>query len=115
MEGTGGLEALNGRIEERDLTKLPKWASQEIERLQSNLAYVHGLLEAGPEDSRVFAEPYSDHPRPLGKDAHIEFRPTPDTKLKVAIEKDGIEVYGGDSLMVYPRSSNVVRIKMERF
>jgi hypothetical protein len=107
-------------IEERDLTKLPKWARQEIERLQRDLEYAHERLEAGPDDSRVFAEPYSDHPRPLGHDAHIAFVPEGGGSIigdgfKVSIVADGIEVYGGDSLSIYPRSSNVVLIKRERF
>jgi hypothetical protein len=58
---------------EHDLTKIPKWARQEIERLRTDVAYLREKLEAGPADSDVFADPYGDSPRPLGRGTMIEF------------------------------------------
>jgi hypothetical protein len=58
---------------EHDLSKIPKWARQEIERLRADNEAMAARLAAGPGDSDVFADPYSDVKRPLGRGTMIEF------------------------------------------
>jgi hypothetical protein len=98
---------------EHDLSKLPKWAQQEISRLRANEKHLRRRIEAGPEDSNVFAEPYSDSPTPLGKDTTIEFRFGDGwhQKFKVDLVGEYLEIYGGNTLQVEPQASNVVRIR----
>lgn len=107
--------------EERDLSRLPKWAQNEIRYLRRDLKHAEDKLREGPEDSVVFANPYSETSRPLGDD-HIAFMPSGTTPedgwhqgFKVSIEGDTLEVYGGDQLCVFPASSNVVKLKLRRF
>lgn len=106
-------------METRNREKLPKWARNEIERLERDLAYAKAHLMEGPEDSRVFANPYSDLTRkPLG-DADILFEFGDHKKIIVKLTDEGIEVYGSSSLssslQIQPRASNVVRIKLGEY
>lgn len=98
--------------QEYDRTKLPKWAQQELTRLERNLEHAKSKLAQGPENSRVFADPYSDTPRPLG-DAHIEFRVGPGIGQKFSVRIEGTDLYvmGSDGLAVFPEASNVVRVR----
>lgn len=93
--------------------RLPKWAKQELTRLERDLAYAKERLAEGDEDSRVFADPYSDTPRPLGHDTSIEFvlGPKWGDKINVRIDGHGIKVAGGNRLAVIPNASNVVYIE----
>ena len=100
-----------------DRAKLPKWAQQELQRLEQDLAHAEEKLAAGPEDSNTFADPYADAARPLGRDTTVEFRFGPETseKIQVRIDGDKLYVYGGDSLAIAPRSSNAIYVKAERW
>lgn len=100
-------------VKERDETKLPRWAQMELRRLRDDLADAQHRLTVGPE-SLVRADPYSDAPRPLGDDTTVEFT-LPGGKIRVRMEGDALDVHGGDSLAIWPRSSNGVRIRAERF
>lgn len=93
--------------------KLPKWAQHELERLERDLAYAKKRLADGPEDSRVFADPYSDPPRPLGRDTSIDFKLGEGwgQRINVRIEDDGIKIMGGNRLSIIPKASNVVHIR----
>lgn len=53
--------------------RLPQWAQRELQRLRNDLAYEREKLAAGPEDSTVFVDPYSEVPRPLGKHPNVQF------------------------------------------
>lgn len=103
----------------RNYAALPKWARQEIARLTRDLESARAQLAAGPEESNTFADPYSEAPRPLGKDTTIEFH-VGDNKLRVRIDRTSrgdeyIDVNGGDMLQIEPRASNGVMIRMRRF
>lgn len=102
---------------ERDLTKLPKWAQQEIERLQHDLEWAKGKLTAGPEDSDTFANPYSDA-TPLGKGTIIAFHT--DEKgsyFNVRMRENGeLDIHysprgGAQAIGVVPSASNSVRLR----
>ena len=105
------------------MTKLPKWAQRRIEVLERDLEYAHQQLSAGPEDSNVFADPYSDTLKPLGKDVSVEFvlregddrRPSNDS-IFVRLETQSnsephLVVMSNRSLLaVCPRSSNMIHL-----
>lgn len=98
-----------------DVSKLPKWAQQEIDRLKRDLTDALDEIAAGPEDSDTFANPYSNAPRPLGKEPTIEFVLDNSDMFRtrvVRVRKDGDRLYvnGGDLLTIYPRSSNSLEI-----
>ena len=102
-----------------DVTKLPKWAQQEISRLERDLAYARAKLAAGPEDSNTFAEPYGAAPRPLGTGTLIRFQlGDPEDwggYIDAHIEGDRLVVHSGHSLSVKPWASNVIHVKPERW
>ena len=100
-----------------DVTKLPKWAQQEIGRLERDLEDARRRLSEGPMDSNTFADPYSESPRPLGRDTLIEFRAgeTFGERFRVYLRDGVLEVGGGDGVAVLPRASNVVEIKLSKF
>jgi hypothetical protein len=105
------------------MDSLPKWARDEIGRLDREVAHLRETLATGPEDSDTFADPYSDSPRPLGRGTAVEFQLTGDRPGQKALAKMGadnsgrrfLEVHGGDSMIVRPVASNVVRLYLERF
>jgi hypothetical protein len=102
---------------QHDRSKLPKWAQQDLERLERDLAHAQNKLTAGPEDSNTFADPYADAPRPLGKGAIIEFSLGERSRIRTRIEHDHkgnayVEVNGDDLLTVEPRSGNAIRIRL---
>lgn len=104
------------RKPEYDVARLPQWAQREITRLQREVAHLRERLETGPEDSDVFAHPYSESPTPLGKDACIEFHLNGRSeRLTVRINEDRmLSIMGSDSIEVLPHSSNLVEIKIRR-
>ena len=104
-----------------DVTKLPKWAQQEIERLERDVEHFQATLSVGPDDSNTFADPYSSAPRPLGHGTTIEFVMTDGTRIRVRAERnsvsgayDRIDVNGGDTIAVLPRAANSVEIQVQR-
>jgi hypothetical protein len=100
-----------------DRTKLPKWAQRELERLERDLESAQQKLAAGPEDSNTFADPYAAAPRPLGRDVAVEFHTGSDRDERVIVRVDGdkVNIYGGDSLRIFPMSSNVIEVQPKRF
>jgi hypothetical protein len=72
---------------DRDLSKLPKWARQEIERLRQVEVDLRARLAVGPDDADTFVADYVDADAPLGEGTMIRFRietqPWPKTKGKV--------------------------------
>lgn len=97
-----------------DRSKLPVWAQRELERLERDLEYNRAKLRQGPEDSVAFAEPYSDAPRPLGPDPHIEFH-VGGGKVQVSIKNDALNIMGMDGILVAPQAGNVIRVIPTRF
>ena len=98
----------------RDRSKLPKWAQQEIDRLERDLVSAYEKLSIGPQDSNTFADIYSSAPRPLGKSPNIDFvfGEKWSQKFQARLEGDTLRVSGGNSIAVFPQSSNVVSIKV---
>lgn len=96
----------------RDRTKLPKWAQQELGRLERDLEHAQARLAEGPENSNTFADPYADSPRPLGEGTLIEYRfgESWGEKFSVRLEGDKLYVMGGSTLSIYPQSSNTFRV-----
>ena len=104
-----------------DITKLPKWAQQEIKRLNQDLAYYRSKLQVGPDDSNTFADPYSDARRPLGHDTTIEFVLTNGHKIRARLDRNSVNglydrlyVSGDDGIAVFPNASNSVEIQSIR-
>ena len=100
-----------------DRTKLPTWAQRVLERLERDLEYAEQRLTAGPEDSNTFADPYAEASRPLGRDVSVEFRtgPTRSERVIVRVNKDKVNIHGGNSLRIFPSSSNVIEVQPARF
>lgn len=101
-----------------DVTKLPKWAQQRIQTLERNLEHYKKRLEAGPANSRVFADPYSDARRPLGWDTVIQFDLGEEgewgKKIEVRIDGKGVKVMGGSRLAVFPSAANSIQVRSFR-
>ena len=104
-----------------DRSKLPVWAQREIERLERDIEHYKGVLSHGPEDSRVFADPFSSAPRPLGPNPLIEFRVGDDSisdRIRVRLEdrNDDTRIYvsGGTRMFIYPLAGNSVEIGITR-
>lgn len=97
--------------------RLPKWAQQEIERLQRSVEWWQQQASVGPEDSTVFAEPHSDAPRPLGTDPVVRFQNPldPQSMLDVMRMKPGsavLEIRSNQgAIEVSPQSGNVIRVR----
>lgn len=93
--------------------RLPKWAQQEIVRLERDLAYAKARLADDPGNSRVFADPYSDPPRPLGYDTAIDFRfgEAWSERITVRIDRGGLKLHGGSTLLITPDASNVIHVE----
>jgi hypothetical protein len=116
-------------IEERDLTKLPKWAQMEIERLQRNLESAQEQLREGDEDSNTFTNYYFDETRrPLGKDEQVTFELDEDQwgrhdYFQVRLQRNSkgaqeLEVHmsaSSASLSVVPQASNVVKLQVAKW
>lgn len=91
--------------------KLPRWARWEIDRLRQDLSRAQRELAVGPKDSNTFAGD-----RPLGEDAHIEFRLGDRETITARIERrrnGGRFLYVASNdgqLIVQPQSSNVIKI-----
>ena len=55
------------------MARLPKWAQDEIQRLENSNAYLRKKLEAGPEDSNTFVQSHTHPSTPLGESPTIRF------------------------------------------
>jgi hypothetical protein len=102
-----------------NIDNLPKFAQDEIRRLRKEVEHWKKEASLGPENSLAFANSYSDAPVPLGPDPDVKFI-LGDKDIRCTIETThaGIAelvVYGGDALLIQPRSSNVVHIRAQRF
>lgn len=98
-----------------DRTKLPKWAQQEMDRLERNyehakreLRVVLGEDRAGPGSPVV--EPYTDAV-PLPEGAHVFW---PSHGVEVQADSNGflsIRASKDGALLVQPGSSNVIYVR----
>jgi hypothetical protein len=101
-----------------DLSRLPKWAQNEIRLLRREVTHWKERASVGPDDSNVFAHPYSQAPLPLGLNADVEYD-LGDFHLRISVTPDhaGLSVMSTGShgfLSVRPQASNVVEIREEK-
>lgn len=112
----------------QQIAKLPKWARQEIERLESNIEHLEGQLRKADGTEPTRARIYTldeDQPRyfddrygaifQLGADPRPEIR----TEVRVKVDTDftgkrALEIRGADMLNVMPASSNVIFVTLAR-
>jgi signal transduction protein with GAF and PtsI domain len=108
--------------------KLPVWARRELDRLRLRLRETRAELDtvrryaAAPDDSDAILNPYSDYAAGLGWDPTVRFKMAaavaPGERADVAwvnVHVDRyhrLEIMGGDSLIVLPVSTNLVRIEV---
>lgn len=93
--------------------KIENLAQREISRLRADVEHYKAKLAIGPEDSRVFADPYSDAARPLGNSTTVAFYVEEDgARFLVRLDGEHLNVMlsHGNALHVVPAASNVVRI-----
>lgn len=98
------------------IEKLPKWARQKFTTLMQRVEHYEAKLAEGPEDSNVFADPYSEAPRPLGRDTLIEFVPDKERRhrFRVSLDDQGNLTVQNDRLLaVRPRAANSIEIVQE--
>ena len=96
----------------RDVTKLPKWAQNEISRLTADLKhYKDAAMEMETGDTNVFQQDILDR-RPMKRDSSIIFV-TDDTEFQIGFRSGELQVMTlgrgkKDRLAVRPQSSNVI-------
>jgi hypothetical protein len=79
------------------LAKLPGWAQDHVRALESRISLLSAHVEtlqaamnAGPEDSTVFAEAGDgDTERPLGRDIDVRFQKKGSPAYTVGLQEDG--------------------------
>jgi hypothetical protein len=97
-----------------NIERLPKWAQDELARLDREVAYLKGKLAVGPEDSDTFADPFASAPRPLGRGTRIRFTPKDAERahFDVTLQDDGsLEVHADYMLAVIPQASNMIELR----
>jgi hypothetical protein len=104
---------------ERNRESLPKWAQQELHRLERDLESWRSRATAGPEDSDTFlwgGGIGGEHDKPLGRRAQILFRfgKRWHDEFQVQLKGEELWINGGDGLAVLPHSSNVVKLRIQR-
>lgn len=105
--------------EQERLSRLPKWAREKIVRQGETIEYLKDKLRQGPENANVFADPYSETPRPVGKDPVLRFDTGSDHRLEGftvrfmdgELHVQGMAPHVDDYLAVFPTGGNTVIIK----
>ena len=106
-------------ITEGRRASLPKWAQGYIKKLENDNMHYLDKLNAGPEDSDTFADPYSATRRPLGAGTSIEFR-LGDKAVRVHTAREGVTglpyltINGGDYLEIRPQAANSFEVRAVR-
>lgn len=101
--------------QKHDTSKLPRWAQNEIQRLTANLEWAERRLNAGPDNSDTFADPYSENAvRPLGKGTVIQFGTDLGQRLRAHYERGLLVVSADEVLTILPRASNSIEMASER-
>jgi hypothetical protein len=101
--------------EKRDVSKLPRWAAQHIDKLEKDVAYWKELATAGPDNSDTFVSWPMDHPKPLGAGYNIRFvtGPSHGDYIEVRNQQDGsVEVRTAwNAMVVEPKASNTIVVR----
>jgi len=107
-------------MSKEDLSKLPKWARHEIEKLRANVEWYKEKANQvqGKSETNVFLSNGVDDAIPLPKDSRIIFA-TDNKKrqyeqLHVQILDEGIEIHGSDTLKITPHASNTIFVGQEK-
>lgn len=104
----------------RDLSKLPRWAADEIRRLESNLKAAEEKAAAlSTPGSRIVVDPYSDNPIGLTDRSTVRFRyensngfVTVEGWIDVSIRNGVLDVNASDTLLVSPSASNHLALSL---
>lgn len=97
-----------------DLTKLPKWAQNEIDRLQRNVEHWKAQALAGPETSDTWIEHHAGRGRtPLGEGVHVVFTLPGGHELQVYREGHQLRIAGDghSAIAAVPQASNVLWVR----
>lgn len=103
-----------------DVTKLPKWAQDEIRRLRTSVEYWEAQVTQGPEDANTFLSIRGDKLRPLGRNESVVFDFEGGFEVRARLIKqpgrpEYLDITSVDSgLSVQPQSSNVIKVAPER-
>lgn len=109
---------------EKDLReeRLPRWAQDTLKSLRrqvedQKMRADDARMAGGPEDTDTILDPYDDTPVRLKKGEHVRFLLGPDDYqwIECSVQKFGrfniVRVISGDSLLVYPSSSNAAHLR----
>lgn len=96
-----------------DITKLPKWAQREIERLAANVAYWEAIATAGPETSNTKVRRHGGDTY-LGDSPRIEFMLDDGTTIEAHTTGGGLRVSSsmGRGINVLPQASNSILVEV---
>ena len=105
-------------LTDAQLSKLPKYVSQEISRLDSNIGYWQRKFEAtlgGPDDSMIAVRRFEGGDMPLPEDATIVLRPDEHTRVEVHIDgapnRRRVRIQTDGRMNVVPWATNAITIK----
>lgn len=110
--------------------KLPRWARDLLDNMRRRVEHAEATAEAarlatGPGETDTVVYRYSDEPIGLPPGCQVEFRlgPAPEGRTfsrnyvhcRVETTKHGtwLDLSGGDSISIQPRSGNSARITVE--
>ena len=99
-----------------DITKLPKWAQIEINRLEGNVAHwkAKAYQVSGAEATDTTARmSYGDEDILLPKGCTVTFQ-TDRGCFNVSTNEDGVDVYGDSALSVRPCVTNHITLRCDR-
>ena len=99
-----------------DETKLPKWAQSRLENLRRNLRILNlelSQMESGETDT--FFDPYFPETRngrglPLGTTVRFVYGMAVQSHIDIRLRDRELDISGGDRLVVYPQSSNHIKL-----
>lgn len=105
----------------RDLSKLPRWAADELRRLEADLKSAEKKVAAmsAPEGSRIVVDPYSNNQVGLVERAIIRFKFDNSNGfidvegwIDVSIRDGVLKINASDSILVHPSATNDLAISL---
>ena len=97
------------------MDRLPKWAREEISRLNRDIEHLLGKLRERDQGAgRIVVDAYSDEAFRVSETAVIKFEIGDNTRdsITVRMRNDALHINGSDCFAVLPMSSNDVEIKI---
>lgn len=97
-----------------DRSKLPKWAAQEMERRERDVAYWEERATAGPDDSDTFARNVSGNDTPLGQERTIRFQVGPEWWQYIDVRKqdNSVIIHANAMVNIHPSASNAFNVTL---